>query len=101
MRICSSFSYVLLLILLSFELDTYSPSFFLTECTSEQIYREKVFQWIYILDLKTFSNVMQKNTILSASTPFSPYFDASMVWGPTTGRDVSYGLENEAKIIMI
>jgi hypothetical protein len=40
---------------------------------------------------------MQKNTILSANNPFSPYFDASMVWGPTTGRMLYMGWRMKIK----
>ena len=28
----------------------------------------------------------QKDVIVSADQPFGPYFDASLVWGPVTGR---------------
>ena len=35
---------------------------------------------------ENLTNFMQKNPIISPSDPYSPYFDASMVWGPITGR---------------
>ena len=28
----------------------------------------------------------QKNVIVAAGQPFGSYFDASLVWGPVTGR---------------
>ncbi|MEY4051535.1 MAG: hypothetical protein RIR64_520 [Bacteroidota bacterium] len=68
-----------------FQLDTYSPSFFLMNAQVSKSIGKKYPMDLYI-GSENISNVMQKNTILSASTPFSPYFDASMVWGPTTGR---------------
>ena len=68
-----------------FQLDTYSPSFFLMNAQVSKSIGKKYPMDLYV-GSENISNVMQKNTILSASTPFSPYFDASMVWGPTTGR---------------
>jgi outer membrane receptor for ferrienterochelin and colicins len=35
---------------------------------------------------ENISNYFQKNPIIAADQPFSPYFDASLVWGPITGR---------------
>jgi hypothetical protein len=49
------------------------------------------------LGSENISNIMQKNTILSANNPFSPYFDASMVWGPTTGRMLYMGWRMKIK----
>lgn len=34
----------------------------------------------------------QENPIVSASDPYSPYFDASMIWGPVFGRNLYAGL---------
>ena len=31
-------------------------------------------------------NFYQKNVIVAAGRPFSSYSDASLVWGPVTGR---------------
>ncbi len=35
---------------------------------------------------ENLGNYFQKNVIVAADQPFSPYFDASLVWGPVTGR---------------
>jgi hypothetical protein len=40
---------------------------------------------IYV-GIENMTNYFQQNTIVSSSQPFSPFFDASMIWGPTTGR---------------
>jgi hypothetical protein len=40
---------------------------------------------IYI-GVENMGNFFQHNAILAANQPFSHYFDASMVWGPITGR---------------
>lgn len=35
---------------------------------------------------ENLSNAFQQNAILSADQPFSPYFDASLIWGPVSER---------------
>ena len=35
---------------------------------------------------ENLTNYFQKNVIVAADHPFGPYFDASLVWGPITGR---------------
>ena len=35
---------------------------------------------------ENLTNFYQKNAVLAASEPFSPYFDASIIWGPVSGR---------------
>jgi len=73
-----------------FELPAYSPSFVLmnTQVTKAigKLYPMEVY-----MGIENISNYYQQNPILSASTPFSPYFDASLVWGPTTGRMFYFG----------
>lgn len=36
--------------------------------------------------VENIGNYFQKDVIIAADQPFSPYFDASMVWGPVSGR---------------
>lgn len=43
------------------------------------------------LGVENILNVKQPNPIISASNPFDPSFDASMVWGPITGTNVYAG----------
>ncbi len=73
-----------------FELPAYSPSFVLmnTQVTKAigKLYPMEVY-----MGIENITNYYQQNPILSASTPFSPYFDASLVWGPTTGRMFYFG----------
>jgi outer membrane receptor for ferrienterochelin and colicins len=40
----------------------------------------------FYIGAENAGNYFQKNVIIAADQPFSPYFDASMVWGPVTGR---------------
>ena len=35
---------------------------------------------------ENLTNFFQKDVIIAPDQPFGPYFDASMVWGPVTGR---------------
>ena len=35
---------------------------------------------------ENLTNYFQRNVIIAADQPFGNYFDASMVWGPVTGR---------------
>jgi hypothetical protein len=42
-------------------------------------------------------NFMQEGAIISAADPFSPYFDASMIWGPGMGAVVYAGLRFAVK----
>ncbi len=43
------------------------------------------------IGMENITGFTQKNPIISADNPYSPYFDASMVWGPLTGRKVYVG----------
>ncbi|NVO10646.1 MAG: TonB-dependent receptor [Bacteroidales bacterium] len=41
---------------------------------------------------ENLTGFMQENPIISPSNPYSPFFDASMVWGPITGRKFYAGI---------
>jgi hypothetical protein len=51
---------------------------------------------IYI-GAENLTNFFQKNAILAADQPFGQYFDASMVWGPITGRMLYMGWRMKIK----
>jgi hypothetical protein len=40
----------------------------------------------FYIGAENLTNYFQKDVILAADQPFSNYFDASMVWGPVSGR---------------
>ena len=40
---------------------------------------------------ENLTNYFQKDVIVAADQPFSPYFDASLVWGPVSGRLIYVG----------
>lgn len=46
--------------------------------------------WEFYIGSENLTNVIQQDRIIAANDPFGPYFDASFVWGPLTGRMV-YG----------
>ncbi len=48
-------------------------------------------KWDVYVGVENLTNFTQDNVILSADKPFSPYFDASMVWGPVNGRMIYAG----------
>jgi hypothetical protein len=43
------------------------------------------------IGIENLTGYTQENPIISADNPYSPYFDASMVWGPLTGRKFYVG----------
>lgn len=49
-------------------------------------------RWEVYVGGENLLNFKQKNPIIGADQPFGPNFDASMVWGPITGRVVYAGL---------
>ena len=46
---------------------------------------------------ENLTNFLQGDVILSADQPFGPYFDASMIWGPITGRMFYLGFRYKLK----
>jgi hypothetical protein len=48
---------------------------------------------------ENLTNYYQKNAIIAATQPFSQYFDASMIWGPLTGRMIYAGMRFRIKVI--
>ena len=46
---------------------------------------------------ENLGNFLQGDVILSADQPFGPYFDASLVWGPVTGRMFYMGVRFKVK----
>jgi len=68
-----------------YQLPNYSPNFVLMNAQVSKTFGKHNPMDIYF-GAENISDYFQQNTIVAASQPFSPYFDASMVWGPTTGR---------------
>ena len=66
-------------------LPTTSPSYYLMNAQVSKTFDKQHPMDIYA-GVENIFNFFQANTIVYADQPFSPYFDASMIWGPTTGR---------------
>lgn len=54
-------------------------------------------KWELYVGGENLSNYTQPNPIIQASTPFSPYFDATNVWGPLMGVQVYGGIRFSLK----
>jgi len=78
----------------AFQLASASPSFWLVNA---QISKALGAHWELYVGGENLLNRRQKQPILSAEQPFSPYFDASMVWGPIFGRNVYLGFRYRLK----
>ena len=63
----------------------YSPSFILMNAQISKTVGQKHPMDFYI-GAENLTNYYQRDAIIAADQPFSAYFDASLVWGPVTGR---------------
>jgi outer membrane cobalamin receptor len=80
----------------AYQRSSYSPSFAAMNAqVSKTLGKKNPFD-IY-LGGENLTNYFQKNAIVAAGEPFSPYFDASMIWGPVTGRMFYAGLRFKIK----
>lgn len=74
----------------------YSPSFVTMNAQiSKTIGKAKLVD-LYIGG-ENLTNYYQKNAIISATQPFNEYFDASLIWGPITGRMMYTGIRFRVK----
>ncbi|HYJ37470.1 MAG TPA: TonB-dependent receptor, partial [Chitinophagaceae bacterium] len=75
----------------AYQREKYSPSYFLMNAqVTKTLGKESNFD-IYV-GAENLTNYFQKDVIIAPEQPFGPYFDASMVWGPMTGRMFYGGL---------
>ena len=51
--------------------------------------------WDFYLGANNLLNYQQKNPIISANNPNTPFFDASIVWAPVFGRMIYFGIKWE------
>ena len=74
----------------------YSPSFATMNAqVTKTLGKNSLFD-VYV-GAENLTNYFQKNAIIAATQPFSQYFDASMIWGPITGRMFYTGLRYRIK----
>ncbi len=68
-----------------YRLGSYSPAYVLMNAqVSKTIGKEHPMD--FYLGCENITGYFQKNAIIAAGKPFSEFFDASLVWGPITGR---------------
>ena len=79
-----------------YQRNTTSPSYFLMNAQVSKTVGKKYPVEIY-LGGENLSNYLQKDAIISADQPFTNYFDASLVWGPVSGRLVYMGARFKLK----
>lgn len=75
---------------INYTLPNYSPGYILMNAQVSKTFGNKHPMDLY-LGSENISNYFQHNAIISANNPFSDYFDASMIWGPTSGRMIYFG----------
>lgn len=74
----------------------YSPQYYLLNAQITKIIGKKNPIEVYVGG-ENLTNYFQKGVILSAEEPFGEHFDASMVWGPATGRMLYVGMRYKLK----
>lgn len=80
----------------AYRLNDFSPAFVTMNAQVSKTFGKKNPFDIYI-GAENLTNYFQQNVILSGDQPFGQYFDASMVWGPVSGRMFYGGLRFSIK----
>jgi outer membrane receptor protein involved in Fe transport len=79
-----------------YRINSYSPSYFsMNAQVSKSFGKDK--NWELYAGGENLTNYFQKNLITAADEPFGNYFDASMVWGPISGRLIYGGFRYKLK----
>lgn len=68
-----------------YKLETSSPAFINMGAQISKSFGKKHPMDFYV-GAENITNFFQQNAIIAAEQPFNSFFDASMVWGPLTGR---------------
>lgn len=80
-----------------YQRESYSPAYYNLLGQITYLTKIKSADFHVYLGVENLLNYKQKNPIVASSAPFSPYFDASMVWGPIYGRMLYAGLRYKIK----
>ena len=79
-----------------YRMNNFSPSYFsMNAQVSKSFGKDK--NWELYAGGENLTNYFQKNIIIAADEPFGNYFDASMVWGPVSGRLIYGGFRYKIK----
>jgi len=73
-----------------------SPAYDLMNAQISRTIGKKIPFDVY-LGAENLGNYRQKEVLIAPDQPFGPYFDASLVWGPVTGRLVYIGFRMKLK----
>lgn len=66
---------------------SHSPGYFIMNAqVSKSLGSPKKHWWDLYLGAENLGNFRQQTVIIDAASPYSPYFDSSILWGPITGR---------------
>lgn len=76
-----------------FQRAAYSPDYFLFNAQVTRAFK----QWDVYVGGENLGNFTQANPIIAADQPFSPNFDASLVWAPVYGRMIYAGVRFRIK----
>jgi outer membrane receptor for ferrienterochelin and colicin/copper chaperone CopZ len=68
-----------------YQRSNHTPSYWLMNAQVSKTFFKKSPMDFYI-GAENITNFKQENPIIAANNPFSGYYDASMIWGPITGR---------------
>lgn len=80
----------------AYQLPGYSNDFVLMNAqVSKTVGKQRAMD--FYIGMENIGGYMQKGAILAADQPFSPYFDASLVWGPVSGRMAYVGWRYKIK----
>ncbi|HUS02123.1 MAG TPA: TonB-dependent receptor [Chitinophagaceae bacterium] len=68
-----------------YQKDNYSPSYVLMNTQVSKKFGKENLMELYA-GAENLTNFYQEHAIISAAQPFNQYFDASLIWGPVSGR---------------
>lgn len=71
------------------QMQTNSPSYFTMNAHLNKAFNKNIEAYFGV---ENILNYMQKNPIIDAQNPFGSYFDGSLIWGPTMGRNFYIGI---------
>lgn len=71
-----------------YQLNEFSPSFSVVNLQLTRNYRH----WSIYAGVENLFGFTQKDPIISAENPYSPYFDSGIIWGPISGRKLYAGV---------
>lgn len=79
-----------------YQLEDYSPAYWMMNAQlSRSVGKDN--NWDFYIGAENLTNYFQDHPVLAADQPFSSYFDASMVWGPLSGRMLYAGFRYKVK----